>query len=329
MKKWYKERHRVFMSTTTPPPNTHPIQLLTCEDTMAGFGVDESNPDLVWYGYIPSKAITIIFVLLFNTSSILHLWQAVKYRTWFMLGTAFLCGGMETIGWAARFYSSLHPTSSMAYKIQTSLLVLAPTPLLAANFVIFGRLIRQLGQSYSRLKPRRYTMIFASCDVISLFVQGGGGGLAASAHDSNGARLGSNIILAGIILQSIIIIGFSACAIEYFVNYRRAVRTNAGFRLVSTEEASDPRQEQLPGRFTAELKRLTGALILNTTFLFVRAIYRIIELAGGWDGRIMRTQIYFNVLDGAMIALAIYCTNFAHPGAILGPSKPRRNVVYA
>ena len=76
-----------------------------------------------------------------------------------------------------------------------------------------------------------------------------------------------------IIILIVIIIGFSACAIEYFVRYRRAVRTNAGFRLVSTEDVYDSRQEHLPGRFTAELKRLTGALILNTTFLFIRSVH--------------------------------------------------------
>ena len=73
------------------------------------------------------------------------------------------------------------------------------------------------------------------------------------------------------------------------------------------------------------------------------AIYRTVELAGGWDGKIMRTQIYFSksshlfavvsdidmyidVGDGAMIALAIYCTIFVHPGAVLGSSKAQRNI---
>ena len=49
---------------------------------------------------------------------VLHLGQAIRYRTWFMLITAFLCGVMETVGWAARFYSSFHPTNTMAYTIQ-------------------------------------------------------------------------------------------------------------------------------------------------------------------------------------------------------------------
>ena len=40
--------------------------------------------------------------------------------------------------------------------------IIAPTPLLAANFVMMGRLVRRLGPSYSRLSPRWYTIIFCS-----------------------------------------------------------------------------------------------------------------------------------------------------------------------
>ena len=41
-------------------------------------------------------------------------------------------------------------------------LIIAPTPLVAANFILLGRIIRRLGPQYSRLTPRRcksYTLI--------------------------------------------------------------------------------------------------------------------------------------------------------------------------
>jgi hypothetical protein len=70
----------------------------------------------------------------------------------------------------------------------------------------------------------------------------------------------------------------------------------------------------------------------------IRAIYRVIELAGGWDGRVIETEVYFStffpllsiysgahlfihlrsdVLDGAMITLAMFTLNFFHPGCLL------------
>jgi len=61
-------------------------------------------------------------------------------------------------------------------------------------------------------------------------------------------------------------------------------------------------------------------LIFNTTCLFIRAVYRTIELSDGWKGRIISTQLYFNVLDGAMVTMAIYTLNFTHPGFLLRDS---------
>ena len=72
-------------------------------------------------------------------------------------------------------------------------------------------------------------------------------------------------------------------------------------------------------------------------------MYRTIELADGWNGKIISTQVLFSafpsklfvntvlmesnsfffadVLDGAMITLAMYTMNFAHPGLLLGRIK--------
>jgi hypothetical protein len=73
--------------------------------------------------------------------------------------------------------------------------------------------------------------------------------------------------------------------------------------------------------------------------ILYRAVYRTIELSDGWTGRIIGTQVYFSayfqlhfqfysniikivdVLDGAMIVLAIYTLNFVHPGVFLA-AKP-------
>lgn len=51
-----------------------------------------------------------------------------------------------------------------------------------------------------------------------------------------------------------------------------------------------------------------------------RSIYRTIELVDGWNGRIIKNELYFNVMDGAMIIASMYCLNVLHPGQRLGPS---------
>lgn len=60
-------------------------------------------------------------------------------------------------------------------------------------------------------------------------------------------------------------------------------------------------------------------------------MYRTIELIDGWDGRIIKNELYFNILDGAMIVASMFCLNILHPGQLLGhggaPAKglPRLN----
>lgn len=84
--------------------------------------------------------------------------------------------------------------------------IIAPTPLVAANFIILGRIISRLGSRYSRLSPKWCTwpqihwliqtldvdldvsidtIVFCSCDMISLIVQAVGGASASIAAQNN------------------------------------------------------------------------------------------------------------------------------------------------
>lgn len=39
---------------------------------------------------------------------VLHLVQAIRFRTWYLIPTAVLAGTGEVIGWSGRFWSSLN-----------------------------------------------------------------------------------------------------------------------------------------------------------------------------------------------------------------------------
>lgn len=58
------------------------------------------------YGYMPTTSISILFVVLYTITALLHLAQAAFLRVWWMLPTVMLCGLYEIIGWAARLWSS-------------------------------------------------------------------------------------------------------------------------------------------------------------------------------------------------------------------------------
>uniref|UniRef100_A0A8H7XYP2 RTA1-domain-containing protein n=1 Tax=Psilocybe cubensis TaxID=181762 RepID=A0A8H7XYP2_PSICU len=262
-------------------------------------GNDSDNP----YGYVPSRTVAIIFLSLFTASTVIHGWQASHYRKWWLLYTACLCGVIELAGWSGRLWSSFSPLLDSPFQMQITCTIIAPTPLLAASFIIFGDIIKILGPMYSRLNPRLYTIIFTSCDVVSLVVQGVGGGLAASSDGPDGAEM------------AIIILVFCACAIEFGYRYTYGIPFPAGIR--SPRNIFRTGHSIGRGDLTIRIQLMCYALVFSTTVLFIRAIYRIIELTDGWNGRIIQTELYFNVLDGAMVVLAIYTLNIFHPGMML------------
>ncbi|KAJ7121623.1 RTA1 like protein-domain-containing protein [Mycena epipterygia] len=177
--------------------------------------------------------------------------------------------------------------------MQITTTIISPTPLIAVSFILLGRIVERLRASYSRISPKWYSRIFVSCDLVALVIQGLGGGLAASANDDAGAALGAHIMLGGIVFQ-----------------FDRAIHEPAPVR--ETTLSIDPR-----------VKLMIYALAFSTAALFIRSIYRIIELSMGWHGPVIQTQVYFNVFDGAMVVLAIYTLNIAHPGLLLG--SPRQS----
>lgn len=270
-----------------------------------------------FYGYIPTKWICILFLVLYALSSAAHLGQALWYRTWWMIPTACFCGILEILGWGARVWSSYSPGLAVPYEMQISCTILGPTPLIAAAFVVLGRIIERLGTSYSRLSPRMYTILFCSADVISLIVQAVGGGKAATAVALNTSPvLGGHIMLAGIVFQLTVVSIYAICGAEFFVRYYR------------DQPIRDPRMLQegnvRRGILTRKLQLQIIALIFMTICSWIRSVYRTIELADGWAGRIITTQVYFNVLDGGMVTLAIFTLNFAHPGLLIGETGNKK-----
>jgi hypothetical protein len=268
---------------------------------------DSSNQSQ--YAYVMTRYVCVIFVSLFGLSTVIHIGQAVFYRLWWLLPTVGLAGCLEVLGWSGRLWSSYNAFLNTPFMIAICTTIIGPTPLLAANFVMVERIIVRLGPHFSRLSPKRYLIIFCSCDVVSLVVQGTGGGLASTANTPHGARTGANIMLGGIVFQLATLIVFVIFATEFFVRYLHDTPVDKSAKITKREP------------LTRKLRLMLIALAFNSTCLFIRAIYRTIELSGGWNGRVISTQVYFTVLDGAMVLLAIFTINFAHPGVLLRVPK--------
>ncbi|KAF9028662.1 RTA1-like protein [Hymenopellis radicata] len=262
------------------------------------------------YGYEPNKSCSLSFLALFVLSTIIHAFQAGRHGTMWAFPTLVLGGVMEIIGFGARTYSSLEPTATKPFIIQSVATLVAPTPLLAADFLILGQLIKLLGPKYCRLRSRTYTITFVTCDIIAVLLQGAGGSIAAASEDSQHLDLGTKVALYGVIIQFVTMTLFLYLAIEFLTLFSRdrALRNRP-----------DPRRNSSYIRGVMSDKRLSMVITLffTLTCLYVRAIYRLAELAQGFTGNLFHTQAFFTVLDGEMMLLVLWALNFGHPGRLL------------
>ncbi|KZV75700.1 RTA1-like protein [Peniophora sp. CONT] len=265
------------------------------------------------YGYRPTEWICILFVVLYSVTTILHIGQATRYRLWWLFPTAVLAGVTEIIGWSGRLWSSISPVLLDPYLMQITTTIIAPTPLVAANFILLGQIINILGVRYSRLSAAWYTILFLACDIIALVVQAVGGSIASTAAEQGtDPAKGGNIMLGGIVFQLVAIVAYSVLAAEFIFRYI-IDKPVAGHEYADTSS----RRVKTPLR----MKLMLFGMALMTVLIFIRSVYRTCELADGWTGPVIQKQVLFNVCDGAMIVLAMFTLNFFHPGHLLLPAK--------
>ncbi|CCM00136.1 uncharacterized protein FIBRA_02163 [Fibroporia radiculosa] len=178
--------------------------------------------------------------------------------------------------------------------------------------------VKNENSKYDIVSPYGYTpdawlgVLFI--DVISLVVQALGGAEATSSVAQN-AKTGSNIMLAGIIFQTIAITIYVLFASEFMFRYiyDRPIRGRV----------SSP----TPYGLDKNMKTMLFALAFSSLCIYLRSWYRMIELADGWNGYIIHTQRYFVIMDALMVTLAMFIMNICHPGRLLGPAKEWKNIV--
>ncbi|KIN94344.1 hypothetical protein M404DRAFT_35163 [Pisolithus tinctorius Marx 270] len=265
------------------------------------------------YNYVPTEWICITFVTLFAINTVLHLFQSRKFRMWWLIPTVILADILEILGWSARLWSSISPALLTPFEIQLVGTILAPTPFLAANFVILGKIIIQLGPQYSRLSPKLLQ------DVICLIIQAVGGAYAANeVNQGQNPDNGGNIMLVGVTIQSCAMALYVLCAGEFLLRFLNDTPVRKNSMPVSDEK----RRAKIVEWHI--VKWLILGLVIQMFCLIVRSAYRTVELSNGWSGPIISTEAYFNVFDGLMMIIAVYTMNLIHPGPFLGtlPEKP-------
>lgn len=141
-------------------------------------------------------------------------------------------------------------------------------------------------------------------DFTSLLLQAIGGAIADTADDHATSRIGINIMIAGLVLQAVSLAAFILVFADFSWRCHKGVLD------------MDPLKQRV--RQSTFFKVFRVGLLLATTVILIRSIFRVAELWQGFAGDLWNNETDFLVLDGAMMALAVLCLTATHPGVAFG-----------
>ncbi|KAF7187130.1 Efflux pump himE [Pseudocercospora fuligena] len=139
------------------------------------------------------------------------------------------------------------------------------------------------------------------------------GGGVASAGEGETVNVGNDIMIAGIAFQ---VATMALCLL---------LALDFAFTLWRTQTL---RSNHLGQYISTSMKAFRVYLIcfcLAFLTIFIRCIYRLPEMAGGWGNPLMRNEKEFLILDGAMIAIATVLMTVAHPGIFFPAMRNKAN----
>ncbi|KAF8860036.1 RTA1-domain-containing protein [Acephala macrosclerotiorum] len=257
------------------------------------------------YGYTPNLGANAFFCGFFGLFLAANALLPFKYKTW-TYGSIIVVGALrEVLGYAGRIIMHSNVWSNTGFEIQICCLILAPSFFAAALYLTLKDMVRAIGPQDSPIKPILYPWIFISCDLLSLILQGAGGGVAASANTTKTSADGGHIMLAGIVFQVATFTFLYVLLLLYTKNLRQNRHT-------MTAEGRAVLHDR-------KFKIFAWGMFIASVAIYLRCIYRIAELAGGWKNKIMQDEISFYVLDGAMCCIAITALTIAYPGIWFKP----------
>ncbi|KAG2140297.1 RTA1 like protein-domain-containing protein [Suillus cothurnatus] len=248
--------------------------------------ISVEEPTIVYavFRYDPSKAAAAVAGGLYSIASLCLFTRLFMNKAWWGLCLP-IASTLMSVGFFLRIPMAMNPNSLSILMVQQLLTLLPPAAYLAFNYILYGRfIVNCVDRRYSWIKPERVARYFVISDITTFLIQGGGGGLEASTKQTS-QKLGSDILLAGLVLQTL---SFAFFMILVARAWHGVLRD--GF--VLRQEPWGP---------------IIWLLMFSSTAYMVRCIYRVIELGQGNGGYLVTHEIYFYLLDSLPLLIGI-CT---------------------
>ncbi|KAI5124587.1 hypothetical protein M0805_003106 [Coniferiporia weirii] len=243
--------------------------------------------------YIPSNTLTGITFGLYVAVGICHVYNIWKYGAKWMSAMTI---GIFTYaaGIACRFGLHTNPQSKGIYIAEYLLVVLSPCAFIAAEYVLLGRLARHLKMDrYLLVSPRRVMPAFVGSDVTTFLIQAVGGSVSIAANDIKTNKTGSNIFLAGLVLQLASFLLFTSIYLRFiYCVYKR-------------EPETWHKDVTLKKPWYQDWRSLVVIMTISCLGIIVRSVFRVVELSQGFTGAIATNEGDFYGFDSLPLFIAV------------------------
>ncbi|RKK21530.1 hypothetical protein BFJ66_g17301 [Fusarium oxysporum f. sp. cepae] len=147
-----------------------------------------------------------------------------------------------------------------------------------------------------------HAIVFLTCDIIALVVQAVGGAMASTEADKihGDTKPGTNIMMAAMIVFTVLVLDFMR---------RVFVKTS----YLESKNIRPAHHGSLPRSYIW----LLVSVFISLTMIFIRSIYRTIELIQGREGYLITHEGFFIGLDAATTTIVVGIFNFFDPVCLL------------
>lgn len=304
---------------------------------------DEEN----LYGYNLNRGGNIFFFVLFTLIVGFNVGMLLRSRYhWY--NVAFILGfALQWMGFLGRILAFNDNTNINYFLLQYVTLTLSPAFIMGGIYFLFAQNVIVHGRHYSILKPLWYSYFFVFCDVLSLVIQGTGGGMASVAtQNKEDASPGVWTMFGGILFQVVamsifVVFWFEFLGRTYFHDaakvegdspYKKRSVLNYLKLLIGVPSAKRYQQQQLEPFYNPRYASIRSrklptyyplAISVAVLVIYIRCIYRVVELKQGFSGYLIEHEVFLMTLDASMIAISGLIFVPFHPVFVFG----RENVL--
>lgn len=175
---------------------------------------------------------------------------------------------MFVLGYVGRILLHKNPFNEGAFELQICAIILAPTFICVSIYLTLKHAAIALSPATSRIRPVWYPRIFLPADLTCLIVQAIGGGIAAAAGRDNATlqRDGNRAIIAGVVLQVLVLAFFGIMGTDYLIRVVKHMRTPEARRTEGYKVWTD-----------SKFRTFIIAISIAYLAVLIRCIYRYVH----------------------------------------------------